>query len=79
MIESVPDGAAVVREDDDPMSRTAIPLGRPESDTFVSVGRSVQPDSRPEPADFNFGLLGALVACVAFWGLLLALTLNWLM
>jgi ABC-type uncharacterized transport system permease subunit len=50
----------------DVMSRTAVPVGRPDWGTFV-------PASRPESADFNFGLLAALAACVAFW-VLVALT-----
>ena len=49
------------------MSRTAVPVGRPDWGTFV-------PASRPESADFNFGLLAALAACVAFW-VLVALTM----
>jgi hypothetical protein len=48
------------------MSRAAVPVGRPEWGTSVSGSRSTS-------ADFNFGLLAALVACVAFW-LLVALT-----
>ena len=57
--------------DDDPMSRTAVPVGRREWATVV-------PADRPESANFNFGLLAALVACVALW-VLVALTLYWLM
>jgi ABC-type uncharacterized transport system permease subunit len=49
------------------MSRTAVPVGRPDRGNFV-------PASGPESADFNFGLLAALAACVAFW-VLVALTL----
>ena len=36
------------------MSRTTAPVGRPDWGTFV-------PASRHESADFNFGLLAALV------------------
>ena len=53
------------------MSRSAVPVGRPEWGTVL-------PASRPESADFNFGLLAALVACVAFW-VLVALTVYSLM
>ena len=53
-------------DDDDAMSRTAVPVDRPERATFVPAGR-------PESADFNFGLVAALAACVAFW-VLVALT-----
>jgi hypothetical protein len=42
------------------MSRTAVPVDRPDRGTFVPTGRA-------ESADFNFGLLAALAACVAFW------------
>ena len=41
-------------------------IGRPDWGTFVLA-------SRHESADFNFGLLSALVACFAFW-ILVALT-----
>ena len=53
-------------DDDDAMSRTAVPVDRPERAAFV-------PASRHESADFNFGLVAALAACVAFW-VLVALT-----
>jgi hypothetical protein len=46
------------------MSRSAVPVGRPDWATFVHGHES---------ADFNFGLLAAFVACVAFW-VLVALT-----
>ena len=52
----------------DVMSRTAVPVGRPDWGTSV-------PASRPESADLNVGLLAALVACVAFW-VLVALTIH---
>jgi hypothetical protein len=52
------------------MSRTAVPVARPDWGSFV-------PAARPESADFNFGLLAALAACVAFW-LSVALTVYWL-
>ena len=42
------------------MSRAAVPVGRPDWGTVVPAGRS-------KSADFNFGLLAALAACVAFW------------
>jgi hypothetical protein len=42
------------------MSRAAVPVGRPDWGTILSARRS-------EAADFNFGLLAALAACVAFW------------
>ena len=58
--------ASVVRRDDHAMSPMAVPVDRPEWDTFVPAGR-------PELVDFNFGLLAALAACVAFW-VLVALT-----
>ena len=48
------------------MSRTAVPVDRPDWGTFV-------PASRHESADFNSGLVAALAACVAFW-ILVALT-----
>ena len=48
------------------MSRAAVPVGRPDWGSVVPV-------SRPASADFNVGLLAALVACVAFW-VLVALT-----
>ena len=50
----------------DVMSRTAVPVGRPDWGAFAPV-------SRHESADFNFGLLAALVTCVAFW-VMVALT-----
>ena len=53
------------------MSRTGVPVGRPGWGTFVPAR------GRPESADFNFGLLAALAACVAFW-VSVALTLYWL-
>ena len=53
------------------MSRTAVPVGRPDWGTVV-------PARRPKWADFNFGLLAALVACLAFW-VLAALTVYSLM
>ena len=48
------------------MSHTAVSVGRPDGSTFVPV-------SRHESADFNFGLLAAVAACVAFW-VMVALT-----
>ena len=53
------------------MPRAAVPVGRPDWDTFV-------PASRHESAGFNFGLLAALAGCVAFW-VLVALTVYSLM
>jgi hypothetical protein len=41
------------------------------------VPRTVVPAGRPESGDFNFVLLGAVAAGVAFW-VLLALTVYWL-
>jgi hypothetical protein len=38
--------------------------------------RTAVPAGRPESADFNFGLLAALGACVAFW-FFVALTMYW--
>ena len=55
----------------DTMLRTAVPVGRSGWGTFVPA------PGRPESADFNFGLLAALAACVAFW-VLVALTVYWL-
>ena len=53
------------------MPRTAVLVGTPERRTFVpATGRS-------KSAEFNFGLLAALAACVAFW-VLVALTASWL-
>jgi hypothetical protein len=54
----------------DALSRKAVPVVSPDSGTFVPAGR-------PESAEFNFGLLAALAACVAFW-LLVALNVYWL-
>jgi hypothetical protein len=54
------------------MSRTAIPVGRSES----VPGTLVPAIGRSESAEFNFGLLGALAACVAFWSVVL--TALWL-
>jgi ABC-type uncharacterized transport system permease subunit len=54
----------------DALSHTAVTGGSPDWGTFVPAGR-------PESADFNFGLLAALAACVAFW-VLVALTVYWL-
>jgi ABC-type uncharacterized transport system permease subunit len=48
------------RRDDDAMSRPAVPVGRRKWATFV-------PAERPRSANFNVGLLAALVACVAIW------------
>ena len=59
---------SVVRRDNHAMSRMAVSVDRPEWATFVPAGR-------PESADFNFGLLAALVACVAFW-VMVALTVH---
>ena len=46
--------------EDDVLSRTAVPVGRREWATFV-------PAERPESANFNLGLVAALVACVTIW------------
>jgi hypothetical protein len=53
----------------DAMSRAAVPVGRPDRGSVVPV-------SRHESADFNFGLLAALVACVAFWVLVALVALT---
>jgi hypothetical protein len=42
-----------------------------------AVSRTAVPAGRPESADFNFGLLAALAACVAFW-IVVALSVYWL-
>ncbi len=42
------------------MLRAAAPIGRPGWASFVPAARS-------QPVDFNFGLLAAVAACVAFW------------
>jgi hypothetical protein len=52
------------------MSREAIRVDRPNWATFV-------PHARPESADFNFALVAALAACLAFW-VLVGLTVYWL-
>ena len=52
--------------DDDAMSRTAVPVGRRKWATLV-------PAVRPRSANFNLGLLAALVACIAIW-VIVALT-----
>ena len=49
------------------MSRTAISVGRSES----VRGSFVPATGRSESAEFNFVLLGALAACVAFWSAVL--------
>jgi hypothetical protein len=65
-LQAAPEGEGCM----DLVSRTAVPIGRPDRGIFVPAGR-------PESADFNFGLLAALAACVAFW-VLVALTVYWL-
>jgi len=55
------------------MSRTAIPVGRSEAARASFVPAS----GRSESAEFNFGLIGALAACVAFW-ISVVLTAFWL-
>ena len=52
------------------MSRTPVAVRMPDRGTYLAPGR-------PESADFNFGLLAAFAACVAFW-VLVALTVYWL-
>jgi hypothetical protein len=63
------------------MSRTAVPVVRPDQGNFVPARRpdrgTVVSAGRPESGDFNFALLAARAACVAFW-VLVALTVYWL-
>ena len=62
------------------MSGTAAPVARPDRGNFVPAGRldrgTIVPAGRPESGDFNFALLAALAACVAFW-VVVALTVYW--
>jgi hypothetical protein len=63
------------------MSRTAIHVARPDRGNFVPADlpdrRTVVSAGRSKSGDFNFGLLAALPACLAFWALF-ALTVYWL-